>query len=173
VISRQDAIKLFDTQDLISIGMQADTVRSRWHPEGIVTYCIDETDSSLEIVARVSFGRDETIEQYIDHLDSIRKLQDRGEPFTVVIPSLDGTAAEYLKMLAISRIYLENIPHVQTSSTLGLKICQIALRFGADDIESGGEIQQRPTEEELRCLIRDAGFIPKQRDAMFRTYYLR
>jgi len=174
VISRQDAIELFENHDLIGIGMQADGVRSKWHPERIVTYCIDaETEPSPDIVARVNFASGEKIEQLLDRLDRIREIQEQGEPLALVIPSVNGTAAEYLKVLAISRIYLENIPHVQTSSALGLKVCQIALRFGADDIESAAHAQRSPTEEELRCLIRDAGFIPKQRDALFCAYYLR
>ena len=56
---------------------------------------------------------------------------------------------------------------------MGLKLCQIALRFGADDIDNARAREQRPREEQLCCLIRDAGFIPKQRDAMFGMYFLR
>jgi len=87
-----------------------------------------------------------------------------------------------LKTLAVSRLYLANIPNVQSSwVTQGLKTCQVGLRFGANDVGSimieenvvsAAGTRNRASEEELRRLIRDAGFIPKQRDTLYRTYYL-
>jgi cyclic dehypoxanthinyl futalosine synthase len=65
--------------------------------------------------------------------------------------------------------------------TQGLKVCQIGLRFGGNDVGSvmieenvvsQAGAQFSATEEDLRRLIRDAGFIPKQRDSLYRTYYL-
>jgi cyclic dehypoxanthinyl futalosine synthase len=174
VISRQQAIELFESHDLLGIAMQADAVRKRFHPELIVTYIMEvESHPPPDTIARVTFRPGETTEQRVDRLHTIRDMQERGDVFTVVAPSFDGTATEYLKCLAISRIYLESIPHLQTSCAMGLKLCQIALRFGADDIKSAGPRERRPSEEELRCLIRDAGFIPKQREALFQTYFLR
>ena len=93
-----------------------------------------------------------------------------------------STAVEYLKTLAVSRLYLENILNVQASwVTQGLKLCQVALRFGANDVGSimieenvvsAAGAHHRSTEEELRRIIRDAGFVPKQRDTLYRTYFL-
>jgi cyclic dehypoxanthinyl futalosine synthase len=174
VISRQQAIELFETQDLLDVAMQADAVRKRLHPEGIVTYFIDDERNALpDTVVRVTFEAKDRIEQHVGQLQTIREKQERDNAFTLLVPSFDGTAAEYLKALAISRIYLESIGHVQTSCAMGLKLCQIALRFGADDIDNPSAGEQRPSEEQLRCLIRDAGFIPKQRDAMFGMHFLR
>ena len=94
----------------------------------------------------------------------------------------EATAVEYLKMLALSRIYLDNILNVQASwVTPGLKVCQLGLRFGGNDVGSimieenvvsAAGTHHRATEEQLRHLIRDAGFIPKQRDTLYRTYFL-
>ena len=64
--------------------------------------------------------------------------------------------------------------------TPGLKICQLGLRFGGNDVGSimieenvvSAAGAHRATEEELRRLIRDAGFVPKQRDTLYRTYFL-
>ena len=94
----------------------------------------------------------------------------------------EATAVEYLQMLAISRIYLDNIQHIQSSwVTPGLKTCQLGLRFGGNDVGSimieenvvsAAGTHHRATEEELRRLIRDAGFTPKQRDTLYRTYFL-
>ena len=85
-------------------------------------------------------------------------------------------------MLALSRLYLENIENIQSSwVTPGLKTCQVGLRFGGNDVGSimieenvvsAAGAHNRASEEELRRLIRDAGFIPKQRDTLYRTYPL-
>jgi cyclic dehypoxanthinyl futalosine synthase len=106
----------------------------------------------------------------------------RGEP----------TAVEYLKTLAISRIVLDTIPNLQSSwSPHGLKVLQTALRFGTNDAGSvlpepvlpepaapsahGSPTKPTPnhtTEEDLRRIIRDAGFRPIQRDTPYRTMFL-
>lgn len=174
MITRQQAIDLFESDDLIGIAMEADAVRKKLHPERIVTYFLEaESSPSSGAFAPVVFGSGETIQQYVDRLESLYRIQEENHALTAVVPQFaDATASEYLKALAISRICLHNVPHVQASWTTGLKICQIALRFGADDLCGSGGPQHAPTEEQLRCLIRDAGFIPKQRDALFQSYFL-
>ena len=150
----------------------------------------------MRTTATMMFGCGETFEQRLNHLDVIRNLQQETGGFTAFIPwpfqrentSLgrfvkeEATAVEYLQMLAISRIYLENIEHIQSSwVTPGLKTCQLGLRFGGNDVGSimieenvvsAAGAHHRASEEELRRLIRDAGFIPKQRDTLYRTYFL-
>ena len=89
---------------------------------------------------------------------------------------------EYLKLLAISRLYLSNIKNVQASwVTQGLKVCQMGLRFGGNDVGSvmleenvvkAAGVSNSTTEEELRRIIRDSGFRPAQRDTLYRTYFL-
>jgi cyclic dehypoxanthinyl futalosine synthase len=150
----------------------------------------------LRTTATMMFGTGETIEQRMNHFDIVRQMQEESGGFTAFIPwsfqrentSLgrfvkeDATAVEYLKMLALSRVYLDNILNIQSSwVTPGLKTCQIGLRFGGNDVGSimieenvvsAAGAHHRATEEELRRLIRDAGFIPKQRDTLYRTYFL-
>jgi len=150
----------------------------------------------LRSTATMMFGTGETIEQRMNHFDIVRQIQEDTGGFTAFIPwsfqrentSLgrfvkeEATAVEYLKTLALSRVYLENILNIQSSwVTPGLKTCQVGLRFGGNDVGSvmieenvvsAAGAHHRATEEELRRLIRDAGFIPKQRDTLYRTYFL-
>ncbi len=150
----------------------------------------------LRTTATMMFGTGETIEQRMNHFDIVRQIQEETGGFTAFIPwsfqrentSLgrfvkeEATAVEYLKMLALSRLYFENIENIQSSwVTPGLKTCQVGLRFGGNDVGSvmieenvvsAAGAHHRATEEELRRLIRDAGFIPKQRDTLYRTYFL-
>jgi len=150
----------------------------------------------LRSTATMMFGTGETIEERMNHFDIVRQIQEDTGGFTAFIPwsfqrentSLgrfvkeEATAVEYLKTLALSRVYLENILNIQSSwVTPGLKTCQLGLRFGGNDVGSimieenvvsAAGAHNRATEEELRRLIRDAGFIPKQRDTLYRTYFL-
>ena len=87
----------------------------------------------------------------------------------------EATAVEYLKTLAISRMYLDIIENVQSNlETQGLKVLQVGLRFGGNDVGSVmlAEGPNATTEEQLRQVIRDAGFKPVQRDTVFRTMFL-
>jgi cyclic dehypoxanthinyl futalosine synthase len=150
----------------------------------------------MNTTATMMFGCGETIEQRVHHLEVIRRIQEETGGFTAFIPwsfqrentSLgrfvkeEATGVEYLKTLAISRLYLENIPNIQSSwVTQGLKVCQVGLRFGGNDVGSimieenvvsAAGARHRATEEELRRIIRDAGFTPRQRDTLYRTYFL-
>jgi cyclic dehypoxanthinyl futalosine synthase len=150
----------------------------------------------MNTTATMMFGCGETIEQRVHHLEVIRRIQEETGGFTAFIPwsfqrentSLgrfvkeEATGVEYLKTLAISRLYLENVPNIQSSwVTQGLKVCQVGLRFGGNDVGSimieenvvsAAGARNRASEEELRRIIRDAGFVPKQRDTLYRTYFL-
>jgi cyclic dehypoxanthinyl futalosine synthase len=150
----------------------------------------------MRTTATMMFGCGETLEQRMNHLELVRQIQEDTGGFTAFIPwsfqrentSLgrfvkeEATAVEYLTTLAVSRSYLDNIENIQSSwVTPGLKTCQVGLRFGGNDVGSimieenvvsAAGAHHRATEEELRRLIRDAGFIPKQRDTLYRTYFL-
>ena len=150
----------------------------------------------MRTTATMMFGTGETIEHRVNHFEIVRRIQEDTGGFTAFIPwffqreytSLgrfvkeEATAVEYLKMLALSRIYLDNISNIQASwVTPGLKVCQLGLRFGGNDVGSimieenvvsAAGTHHQATEEELRRLIRDAGFVPKQRDTLYRTYFL-
>ncbi len=153
-------------------------------------------DLGMRTTATMMFGCGETIEQRINHLELVRRIQEDTGGFTAFIPwsfqrentSLgrfvkeEATAVEYLKMLAISRIYLDNILNVQSSwVTPGLKTCQVGLRFGGNDVGSimieenvvsAAGAHHQATEEQLRRMIREAGFVPRQRDTLYRSYFL-
>ncbi len=150
----------------------------------------------MRTTATMMFGVGETLEHRINHLDHVYRLQEETGGFTAFIPwtfqpdntALGGrgwneaTAVEYLKTLAISRLYLSNFLNVQSSwVTQGLKVCQMGLRFGGNDVGSvmieenvvkAAGVTNCTTEEELRRIIRDAGFMPKQRDTLYRQYFL-
>src|ERR1700744_4003813 len=150
----------------------------------------------MRTTATMMFGVGETFEQRVNHFEQVRRLQEETGGFTAFIPwsfqpnntALGGrgwdeaTAVEYLKVLAISRLYLSNIENVQSSwVTQGLKVLQMGLRFGGNDVGSvmleenvvkAAGTSNCTTEEELRRIIRDAGFKPVQRDTLYRTMFL-
>ena len=150
----------------------------------------------MRTTATMMFGVGETLEQRINHFEVIRQLQEETGGFTAFIPwsfqpkhtALGGrgwqeaTSVEYLKTLAIARLYLDNILNVQASwVTQGLKVLSTALHFGGNDVGSvmleenvvkAAGTSNCTTEEELRRIIRDAGFKPVQRDTLYRTYFL-
>ncbi len=138
----------------------------------------------LKTSATMMFGHVETIEERIEHLIRIRELQDKTHGFTAFIAwpfqpkntriNVPGTTAiEYIRLIAISRIVLDNIANVQASwVTQGPKVAQIALYFGANDFGStmieenvvaATGVSHRLSEEQIRYFIKNAGFIPKQR----------
>ncbi len=142
----------------------------------------------LRTTATMMFGHIETMAERLEHLQRIRDLQDRTSGFTAFIPwpfqpdhtalaasrKIDKeTAFGYLKMLALSRIFLDNVDNIQVSwVTQGPKIAQLALFFGANDFGStmieenvvaAAGVQFRLSEQEIRRLVADAGFEPKQR----------
>jgi cyclic dehypoxanthinyl futalosine synthase len=137
--------------------------------------------AGLWTAARIVFGAGETIAERLDRLEAIRLLQGEIGGFAAIAPvsyhavggrELDETTAvEYLKTLAVARIYLDNIENVEADwTTQGLKALQMGLRFGANDV---GAVQveraKGATEEELRRVIRDAGFRPVQREMGYRA----
>jgi cyclic dehypoxanthinyl futalosine synthase len=150
----------------------------------------------MRTTATMMFGCGETLEQRVRHLETVRQIQEETGGFTAFIPwtfqpehtSLgrtvkeEASGVEYLKTLAVARLYLENVLNVQSSwVTQGLKTCQVGLRFGANDVGSimieenvvsAAGTKNHSSEEELRRLIRDAGFTPRKRDSLYRTYYL-
>ena len=145
-------------------------------------------DLGMRSSATMMFGHLEEDHHIVAHLDRIRSLQDETDGFTAFIPwtfqpgntKIDvpkKTSAEYLKVLALSRIFLDNVDNVQASwVTQGEKIAQVALFFGANDmgstmieenvVASAGVNFMLP-ESELRRIIETAGFAPRQRDCYY------
>lgn len=142
----------------------------------------------LRTTATMMFGHIETVEERGEHLRRLRNLQDKTHGFTAFIPwpfQPDNTALgesvsiekatgfEYLRMLALSRIYLDNFDNVQASwVTQGPKIAQLSLFFGANDFGStmieenvvaAAGVKFRLSEKEICRLVSDAGFTPRKR----------
>jgi cyclic dehypoxanthinyl futalosine synthase len=144
----------------------------------------------FQTTATMVFGHIETIEERLIHLSRIRSLQDETKGFRAFIPwtlSPQGTprmsefnisgGVDYLKTVAVSRLFLDNIPHIQAGwLTEGLKLGQTALAFGADD--AGGTLMEdkvlEPTgiytktrREDLVRLIKEAGYVPAERNTNY------
>jgi cyclic dehypoxanthinyl futalosine synthase len=150
----------------------------------------------MRTTATMMFGCGERLEHRVRHLARVRRLQEETGGFTAFIPWIfqrantalgnfikqEATSVDYLKTLAVSRLFLDNIDNVQASwLTPGLKLGQVALRFGGNDmgsilieenVVSAAGCHNRTNEEELRRIIRDAGFRPVQRDTLYRTCFL-
>ena len=142
----------------------------------------------LRTTATMMFGHIETPHHIFEHMYKIRKLQDKTKGFTAFIPwtfQPDNTrikaektsAVTYLRVLALSRIFLDNIDNIQASwVTQGDKIAQTALFYGANDmgstmieenvVASAGVNFMLP-KEEISRLIETAGFMPRQRDCFY------
>ena len=137
--------------------------------------------------ATMMYGHVETPEDILDHFDAIRELQDERAGFTAFVPwsfkpgntllekwikTYKGPNA-YLRMLAASRLYLDNFPHVQASwFSEGKRAGQVALHWGADDfggtlfeenVHAAADYVNKTTVDEIVTLIREAGFTPVQR----------
>lgn len=139
--------------------------------------------------ATMMFGHVETLEERIEHLDRLRVLQDETNGFTAFICwtfQPDNTelahvppvgSFEYLKTQAVARLYLDNIPNIQSSwVTQGLKIGQLAMLYGANDMGSlmieenvvaeAGTVHYL-TLDQIRSAIEEVGFEPRQRDVFY------
>ena len=139
--------------------------------------------------ATMMFGHAETLAERVEHLDRIRQLQDETHGFTAFICwtfQPDNTemshippagSFEYLKTQAVSRLFLDNVPNIQSSwVTQGLKIGQLALLYGANDMGSlmleenvvaeAGTVHFL-TLDQIRNAISELGYIPRQRDVRY------
>ena len=146
--------------------------------------------------ATMMFGHVETDAERVEHMQRVRELQDETGVFTAFIPwtfqpentamgasmladrgGMKTTVAEYLRTLSLSRLYLQNVPHVQSSFvTQGMKTCQIGLSMGADDFGSAMLEENvvssagctHPTSiPEIERHIKDAGYVPQRRNMMY------
>jgi cyclic dehypoxanthinyl futalosine synthase len=148
----------------------------------------------LRTTGTMMIGVGESIDHRIRHLERLRDLQDETGGFTAFIPWTfqpentelaqrnlpEVSATEYLRLLALSRIYLDNFQNVQVSwLTVGLKVGQVGLRFGVNDmgsimieenVISAAGARNRANDAELRRVIHDAGFVPRQRTSLYERY---
>ena len=147
--------------------------------------------NGIGTTATMMFGHVETTENRIEHLNHIRSLQDRTGRFRAFIPWIfqpgnnllgervvrKASAFEYLQALAVSRIFLDNVRNIQGSwVTMGKKIGQLSLFFGANDLGStmleenvvaAAGCVNRMDEKDMIRLINEAGFVPQKRDTFY------
>jgi cyclic dehypoxanthinyl futalosine synthase len=173
----------------------ADRVRARLSPrkctaDAWIGVMREAHRQGLRTTATLMFGHVETSADRVEHLRRVRDLQDETGGFTAFIPwtfqsprtpMLDGHpmagGADYLKTLAVSRLFLDNVPHLQASwLTQGPKIAQLALRFGADDV--GGTILEERVVSAAGCgailpraeierIITGLGLTPRRRNFFY------
>ncbi len=141
--------------------------------------------------ATMLYGHIETVEERVDHLLALRRAQDETGGFLCFIPlafhpkntALEEVAptggVEDLKNIAVARLLLDNFPHIKAYWVmLGQKIAQVALWYGADDLDgtvleekitnmAGGESGQAMARQEIEHLIRAAGRVPVERDTLY------
>jgi cyclic dehypoxanthinyl futalosine synthase len=175
----------------------SDRVRQKLSPKKVDTRgwlkVMEEAHKlGLRTSATMMFGSIDKDEDIIEHLDHIRKLQDKTEGFIAFIPwsfqpkntrlpnIQPASGIRYLRVLAVSRIFLDNVPNIQASwVTQGPKIGQIALFFGANDFGStmleenvvraaGAEF--RISRNEAIRIIKSAGFLPAQRNQAYQIF---
>ncbi len=143
--------------------------------------------------ATMLYGHVESIEQRVDHLNRLRELQDEAPGFNAFIPLKyrsrnnrmseigECSVEEDMRTIAMSRIFLDNIPHIKAYwVAYGKSVTEMALAFGADDIDgtiddstkiySMAGADSRPTMSvaELESLVHDAGFVAVERDTHYR-----
>ena len=148
--------------------------------------------NGLQTTATMMFGMGEDLAARVEHLQRVRDLQDETGGFTAFIawtfqhehtdmPELPETYAhEYLKTLAVARLFLDNVQHLQASwVTQGKKIGQLGLAFGADDMGSimieenvvaAAGAHYKMSQDEMEHLIRAAGYEPKQRTNLYERF---
>jgi cyclic dehypoxanthinyl futalosine synthase len=151
--------------------------------------------NGLRTSATMMYGMGEEITARVEHFQRVRDLQDETGGFTAFIswtfqhehtdlPDVPETyAEEYLRTLAVSRLFLDNVVHFQTSwVTQGKKIGQVALGFGADDMGSimieenvvaSAGTAYRMSQDEMEHLIQSAGYTPKQRTNLYERIVTR
>lgn len=150
-------------------------------------------ECDLLVSISITIGNSESLEQRVKALAMLRAFQEESNAIQAILLRVyhaatpearreeEATAVDYLKTLAATRLFLDNIEHLQTDwSVMGPKVLELALRFGADDAGSvpwsqagNPEPSHHGGESELRRIIRDAGFRPVERDALFRQSLLR
>jgi cyclic dehypoxanthinyl futalosine synthase len=144
----------------------------------------------VESTATFMMGTGETNAERIEHLRMIRDVQDRTGGFRAFIPwtyqpennhlkgRTQASVLEYLRLIAVARLFFDNIVHLQGSwLTVGKEVGQLTLHMGADDlgsvmleenVVSSAGAKHRSNRTELIHMIRTAGRVPAQRDTLYR-----
>lgn len=167
------------------------TCEEKLSGEGWIDVARTVHECGLKSNATMLYGHIETMEERLEHLDALRKLQDETAGFLAFIPLAfhpkntamaehsSTTGMNDLKNIGVARLMLDNFPHIKAYWVMiGSKMAQVALSFGADDMDgtvkeevithmAGAETAQAIGHKTLIRLIREAGRIPVQRDTLY------
>ncbi len=176
----------------------SDRIRRRLAPKkgGVESWLTVHREAhrlGFKSTATMMMGHIEEDEDILEHLEHVRSLQDETGGFTAFVPwsfkpgntplekhiTRHALPTKYLRVIALSRLYLDNVPHVQASwFSEGKKTGQVALHFGADDfggtlfeenVHAATSFVNKTTVEEIVTLIRESGFQPAQRTTLYET----
>ncbi len=177
--------------EVFSPRIRAKTCEKKLSGEGWLTVAKTAHGLGLKSNATMLYGHIETIEERLEHMDMLRQAQDESGGFMTFIPLAfhpkntemadlaKSSGIEDLKNIAVARCFLDNFPHIKAYWVMiGIKLAQVALSFGADDIDgtvkeeiitrmAGGESEQAQARQHLITIIREAGRVPIERDTLF------
>lgn len=177
--------------EVFSPRVRAELCPTKLSPEGWLEVMRTAHRLGIHSNATLLYGHIEQPEEIVDHLLRLRELQDETRGFLAFIPlafhpantqldALTGPSAwEELRMIAVSRLLLDNFPHIKVFWIMvGLKVAQLALGFGADDVDgtvaeerithaAGAHTPESLSIAEIHRLITDAGRIPLERDTLY------
>lgn len=177
--------------EIFDVGVRNQLCPEKLSSEGWLNVMETSHKAGIKTNATMLYGHVEIYAQRVDHLMRLRELQDRTKGFQAFIPlayhpkntEIGGSYSsgiDDLKTIAVSRLVLDNFPHIKAYwIMLGEKVSQLALLFGADDIDgtiieekithSAGALSGNAmTAEQLRNLIKKAGKVPVERDSFYK-----
>jgi len=177
--------------EVFSPRIRAKTCEKKLSGEGWLEVAKTAHGLGIQSNATMLYGHIETIEERLEHLDMLRRTQDESGGFMTFIPLAfhpkntemadlsRSSGIEDLKNIAVARCFLDNFPHIKAYWVMiGIKLAQVALSFGADDIDgtvkeeiithmAGGESEQAQARNHLIRIIQEAGRVPVERDTLF------
>lgn len=177
--------------EILSLRVRQRIAAKKGNPEEWLSVHREAHRLGWRSTATMMYGHLETPEDVVEHWNAVRALQDESGGFTAFVPwsfkpahsylskwvTAGAGPNDYLRMIAASRLYLDNFEHVQASwFSEGKKTGQVALHFGADDfggtlieenVHAAAAFVNRTTTQETIELIREAGFAPAQRDTEY------
>lgn len=188
-LEREDGLRLFESKDLLAIGYMADLVRRRKNGD-YISFINDEYSQGEQLVdgqelgansldakvATMVYGHGESYGERIEQLLTLRETQ-LSQGWLTFLPILadspgtgvkgsgncQATGYDVLKMLAVSRLFLDNFQHISAVGTqLGPKLAQVSLAFGVDDLQG-----TNLTLPQILQMVRAAGRIPVERNRSY------
>ncbi len=193
LVALANALPALEAAGLGSICIELEATQpSVFSSTDLVTLLRAAAECRLFVSSSLTIGSTESLEARLEMLEMLRGAQQESDAIRAVLVRVhhanapnarreeEATAVDYLKTLAVTRLIVDNVEHLQTDwSVMGPKVLELALRFGADDAGSVPRSQaghagpsHHGGESELRRIIRDAGFRPVERDALFRQSLL-